>query len=219
MKKIFAVFIYILLLTGCDAWSVAPQPFPVWTPIPSRTPEVVTATPIILSPTPGETATPSLTSTAASIPTNTETPSPVATLPPATSTETLTAIPVQSVSVDILGCNTSIDISHGMGEVTNAYVTVKNTGNVDLPNTCSLLRALDEDREHPDKKVCIPNLPVQNQVTLKLTVDSAYQQNTIIQVDTSSNDVLLLRVDKQSCTDIGLFGGEPTDLGVIKPAQ
>lgn len=219
MKKIFAVFIYILLLTGCDAWSVAPQPFPVWTPIPSRTPEVVTATPIILSPTPGETATPSLTSTAASIPTNTETPSPVATLPPATSTETLTAIPVQSVSVDILGCNTSIDISHGMGEVTNAYVTVKNSGNVDLPNTCSLLRALDEDREHPDKKVCIPNLPVQNQVTLKLTVDSAYQQNTIIQVDTSSNDVLLLRVDKQSCTDIGLFGGEPTDLGVIKPAQ
>lgn len=106
-----------------------------------------------------------------------------------------------------------------MGEVTNAYVTVKNTGNVDLPNTCSLLRALDEDREHPDKKICVPNLPVQNQVTLKLTVDSVYQQSTIIQVDTSSNDVLLLRVDRQSCTDIGLFGGEPTDLGVIKPTQ
>ncbi|MBP6178001.1 MAG: hypothetical protein KA473_03350 [Anaerolineales bacterium] len=219
MKKIFAVIIYILLLTGCDAWSVAPQPFPVWTPIPSRTPGVVTATPIILSPTPGEIAAPSLTFTPVSISTNTETPSPVATLPPATPTETPTNIPVQSVSVDILGCNTSIDISHGMGEVTNAYVTVKNTGNVDLPNTCSLLRALDEDREHPDKKICVPNLPVQNQVTLKLTVDSVYQQSTIIQVDTSSNDVLLLRVDRQSCTDIGLFGGEPTDLGVIKPTQ
>ncbi len=219
MKKIFAVIIYIFLLTGCDAWSVAPQPFPVWTPIPSRTPGVVTATPIILSPTPGEIAAPSLTFTPVSISTNTETPSPVATLPPVTPTETPTNIPVQSVSVDILGCNTSIDISHGMGEVTNAYVTVKNTGNVDLPNTCSLLRALDEDREHPDKKICVPNLPMQNQVTLKLTVDSVYQQSTIIQVDTSSNDVLLLRVDRQSCTDIGLFGGEPTDLGVIKPTQ
>ncbi len=116
-----------------------------------------------------------------------------------------------------MGCNTSIDIMHGMGEVTNAYVTVKNTGNVDLPNACALLRALDEDREHPDKKKCIPNLPAQNQVTLKLTVDSAYKQDTAIQVDASSNDVLLLRVDKRSCTDIGLFGGAPPDIGIVKP--
>jgi hypothetical protein len=121
--------------------------------------------------------------------------------------------------VDILGCNTSIDITHGMGEVTNSYVTIKNTGTVDLPNTCALLRAIDEDREHPDKQVCVNNLPVQYQVTLKLTVDSAYQQNTVIQVDATSNDVILLRVDKPSCTDIGLFGGAPTDLGVVKPIE
>jgi len=106
-----------------------------------------------------------------------------------------------------------------MGEVTNAYVTVKNTGTVDLPNTCALLRAIDEGREHPNKKMCVANLPLQNQVTLKLTVDSTYKQNTVIQVDTSSNDVLLLRVDKPSCTDIGLFGGTPSDVGVIKPIQ
>jgi hypothetical protein len=106
-----------------------------------------------------------------------------------------------------------------MGEVTNAYVTVKNTGTVDLPNTCALLRAIDEDREHPDKQVCVANLPAQNQVTLKLTVDSAYKQDTIIQVDVSSSGILLLRVDKPSCTDIGLFGGAPPDLGVIKPIQ
>jgi hypothetical protein len=121
--------------------------------------------------------------------------------------------------VDILGCNTSIDITHGMGEVTNAYVTVKNTGTVDLPNICALLRAIDEDREHPDKKVCVTNLPLQNQVTLKLTVDSVYKKDTIIQVDTTSNDVILLRVDKPSCTDIGLFGGAPSDVGVIKPIE
>lgn len=105
-----------------------------------------------------------------------------------------------------------------MGEVTNAYVTVKNTGNVDLPKTCALLRAIDEGRAHPDKQRCVDNLPVGNQVTLKLTVDSTYKQDTIIQVDASSNDQLLLRVDKQSCRDIDLFGGEPADLGVIKPS-
>jgi hypothetical protein len=72
---------------------------------------------------------------------------------------------------------------------------------------------------HPDKNKCVDNLPVQNQVTFKLTVDSTYKQGTIIQVDTSSNDVLLLRLDKQSCSDISLFGGAPADIGVIKPVQ
>ncbi len=106
-----------------------------------------------------------------------------------------------------------------MGEVTNAYVTLNNTGTLDLPNTCALLRALDEDREHPDKKVCVANLPIQNQVTLKLTVDSIFKQETVIQVDAISNDTILLRVDKPSCTDIGILGGTPSDIGVIKPIQ
>jgi len=208
MKK-FAIFM-VLLLTACDTFGYQPQPFPVWSPIPSRTPGVVTATPIVLTIPPNVvtltlplTETPSITPASA-----TETPS-----------STFTSVPIKSVEMDILGCNTSIDITHGMGEVTNAYVTVKNTGNVDLQNTCGLLRAIDEDREHPDKKACVPNLPVQHQVTLKLTVDSAYQQDTAIQVDASTNDLLLLRVDRQSCTDIGLFGGAPNDTGVIKPFQ
>jgi len=139
-----------------------------------------------------------------------------------TATETSpseTATPVRSLSVDILGCNTSIDITHGMGEVTNAYVTLKNTGDADLPDTCGLLRAADEGREHPDKKVCVPDLPVHNQVTLKLTVDSTYKQETAIQVDALSNEALLLRVDKPSCTDISLFGGAPSDLGVVTPMR
>jgi hypothetical protein len=131
----------------------------------------------------------------------------------------MTSTPVQAVQVDIIGCNTSIDSTHGMGEVTNVLVTVKNTGTIGLSNLCSLLRASDEDREHPDKKVCVTELPPQNQVTFKLTVDTTYQQDTAIQVDTSSNDFLLLRVDKQSCTDIGLFGGEPADIGIIKPIE
>lgn len=218
MKKILIFIILAFSIGACDIWNAQPQPFPVWTAIPSRTPGVVTATPIIITLTSIGTTIPGATPVPVLL-TNTDTPAP--TLVPVTiaPTNAPTIAAVQSVAVDILGCNTSIDITHGMGEVTNAYVTVKNTGTVDLPNTCALLRAIDEDREHPDKKVCIPNLPAQNQVTLKLTVDSAYKQDTVIQVDASSNEVILLRVDRPSCTDIGLFGGAPSNLSVITPIQ
>ena len=224
MKKGLSTLLACLIfLSACDTWGVPPQPFPVWTPIPSRTPGVVTATPFILLPPTFPTII-TETPTASTLvfsptPSATETPSPTFTSVPIIPSDTPTTAPVQAVAVDILGCNTSIDITHGMGEVTNAYVTVKNTGTVDLPNTCSMLRALDEDREHPDKKVCMTNLPAQYQVTLKLTVDSAYKQDTLIQVDVTSNDIIFLRVDKPSCTDIGLFGGAPSDVGVIKPIQ
>ena len=222
MKRIFAFAIIILLTSACDVWVNLPQPLPIGTPVPSSLPNIITATPIILAPPSLETATQGviILTPVTVTSTFTETPSPTATFTFTPFIPTNTPVtPVQALNVDILGCNTSIDILHGMGEVTNAYVTIKNTGTADLPNTCALLRAIDEDREHPDKKVCVANLPVGNQVTLKLTVDSAYNNATIIQVDASSNDLLLLRVDKQSCTDIGLFGGAPADVGVIKPIQ
>jgi hypothetical protein len=223
MKKLSALLGLIFILTACDTLSAPPQPFPVWTIISTRTPIIVTATPIIITLPFTETAIPGVTVLVPVTLTNTEVPSPTPTntlIPPTeTPAPTFTSTAMQSVVVDILGCNTSIDITHGMGEVTNAYVTMKNTGTVDLPNSCAMLRAIDEDRVHPDKKKCVDNLPTQNQVTLKLTVDSTYKQNTVIQVDASSNDVLLLRVDKPSCTDIGLFGGAPSDIGLIKPIQ
>lgn len=106
-----------------------------------------------------------------------------------------------------------------MGEVTNAYAIIKNTGTVDLPNTCALLRALDEGREHPNKKMCVGTLPVQSQVTVKLTVDSTFRENTVIQIDVTANDAILLRVDRQSCRDIKIFGGTPSDVGVIKSTK
>ncbi|MCJ7432099.1 MAG: hypothetical protein MUO77_01285 [Anaerolineales bacterium] len=212
MKKRLALIIFPFLLSACIDWSVSPQLFPVWTTIPTRTPGIVTATPIIIFGT-GTSLPFTFTPDTITI-TPSETPNMAITEPPA---PTATTTPFQAVDVTILGCNTSIDITHGMGEVTNAYVTVKNTGNTDLLNTCALLRAIDEGREHPDKKRCVDNLPIGNQVTQKLTVDSTYQQSTIIQVDVSSNDVLLLRVDKQSCTDISLSGGAPSDAGMIKP--
>ncbi|MBL8089653.1 MAG: hypothetical protein JNJ43_04970 [Anaerolineales bacterium] len=211
MKKTLSL-LFLLFLTACDTWGVAPQPFPVWTAIPSSTPSIVTATPLVIPP-PALTVISPVTETTSPIPPPTFTPTV------AVPTTTFTLAPIQSVDIVILGCNTSIDILRGMGEVTNAYVTLKNTGTVDLPNACGFLRAIDEDREHPDKKVCVSNLPAQNQVTLKLTVDSTYRKDTIIQVDALSNEVVLLRIDKQSCRDISLFGGAPVDVGVIKPIQ
>ncbi|HEY6075035.1 MAG TPA: hypothetical protein VIV15_17055 [Anaerolineales bacterium] len=217
MRKALAIILIMLALSGCDAWNVAPQPFPVWTPIPTRTPGVVTATPLILIPT--MTASPTsnvpltFTSTVES-PTVTNT----AVIGPVTETFAPPSTPFTAVQVDVLGCNTGLDVTHGMGEVTNAYVVLKNTGTVDLPNGCALLRAADEDRVHPDKSKCVDMLPSGYQVTLKLTVDSTYKVDTVIQVDASSNSTLLLRVDRPSCTDIDLSaGGAPLDVGVVKP--
>lgn len=220
MKRIMVFLLIAASLTSCELWGVAPQPFPVWTAIPTQTPGIVTPTPFIIPPPVFvNTNTPASNVTVISpvTPENTITPSPSLTFTPLQPTETFTSAPTQSLNLNILGCNTSIDITHGMGEVTNAYVTLKNTGSIDLPNTCALLRAIDEDREHPDKKVCVTNLPAQRQVSLKLTVDSHYNVDTIIQVDVLSNEITLLRLDKQSCRDIGLFGGAPSDLGEIKP--
>ena len=106
-----------------------------------------------------------------------------------------------------------------MGEVTNAYVTIKNRGTSDLPSVCATLRAIDEDREHPDKTKCVATLPANHQVTLKLTVDSHYQVGTVIQVDVTSNGVIASRVDRQACTDIDILKSKPGDLGVVKPVE
>jgi len=111
--------------------------------------------------------------------------------------------------VEVLGCNTSIDITHGMGEVTNAYVVLKNNTGNDLPNLCTTLFALDEGRVHPDKTVCMPFLEHGRQVTVKLTVDSTYKVDTPIQVEVKSNETLLARIPQDSCTDIGLFAPGP----------
>jgi len=106
-----------------------------------------------------------------------------------------------------------------MGEVTNAFVTLKNNTGVDLSNVCATLYALDEGRIHPDKTVCVPSLAHGQQVTLKLTVDSTYQQNSPIQIEVKSNETLLSRVGQESCTDIGLFAPSPGSLLTPVPIQ
>jgi hypothetical protein len=105
-----------------------------------------------------------------------------------------------------------------MGEVTNSFVTLKNTGGVELTNIKATLFALDEGREHPDKTVELVSLPVANQVTIKLTADSTYRQETPIQVEVTSDQGLFPREGLASCRDIGLFAPNPDSLNTPIPS-
>ena len=219
MKKYFALILMALASSACSGWTIQPLPNNPPTPfLPSTlTPSIFTATPVVIGAT--STLTPSVSTstpaaTATTLATNTNVPlsdTPVV---------TFTSAPGQpAVFVEILGCNTSIDVTHGMGEVTNAFVTLKNTGNVDLINLTTTLMALDEGREHPDKTVDTTFLQMGYQVTLKLTVDSTYQEETPIQVEVRSEAGLFHRVGAESCRDIGLFAPDPTSLNTPMPSQ
>jgi uncharacterized membrane protein len=106
-----------------------------------------------------------------------------------------------------------------MGEVTNAFVTLKNSGGVGLTNIKTTLFALDEGREHPDKTIEITALPVGYDVTLKLTVDSTYRQETPIQIEVTGDNGLFQRVGSASCRDIGLLVPNPNGLYTPVPSN
>ena len=103
-----------------------------------------------------------------------------------------------------------------MGEVTDAFVTIRNPTSSDIADLCATLYALDEGRPHPDKTKCIPILAPGYQATFKLTVDTTYEQKTPIQVDVNSGASLLLRVGEPACTEIGVLAPAPDELGVPK---
>jgi len=219
MKKIIPTLFLAFLLSSCNGWIIQPLPYTPPTPfLPfTQTPAIFTATPVVIgvsSSTPAViTFTPSVTTFPTFTPTNT---------PPGvviSSTPSATAQPGSpAVSVTVLGCNTSIDITHGMGEVTNAFVTLKNTGGIELTNIKVTLFALDEGREHPDKTVELTSLPIGYQVTIKLTADSTYQQETPIQVEVTTNQGAFPREGLASCRDIGLFAPNPSGLNTPVPA-
>ena len=209
-----------LALAACGGWPGPVISYQPATVLPSHTPLIRTPTPIIVSPAPSTLPTVLITLTPASA-TPTPTTTPAETLTP-TPTDTPTAatssaLPVPSLTATILGCDTSVDILHGMGEVTDAYVTVADVGQADATDVCATLSGLDEGRPHPDKTKCLASLPNGFQVTWKLTVDTTYEKNTPIQVDVTSNQVLVTRVGQASCVEIGLLLPSIGDLGVIKP--
>ena len=104
-----------------------------------------------------------------------------------------------------------------MGEVTNAFVVLRNTGGVELTNLNVTLNALDEGRVHPDKTVEVPLLPIGYKATLKLTVDSTYKAETPIQIEVSGDAGLFQRLGVDSCKDIGVLAPNPDSLNTPMP--
>jgi hypothetical protein len=215
MKRTIPLMLAMLLLASCNGWVIQPGPYNPPTPFlpPTQTPSIFTATPIVVgaaSATPQiATSTPIPFITATFVPTLIPSDTPVITQPS-------TSIG-PSVSVEVLGCNTSIDVTHGMGEVTNAFVVLRNTGGVEFTNLKVTLNALDEGREHPDKTVEVASLPIGYKDTLKLTVDSTYKQDTPIQIEVADQAGLFQRVGADSCKDIGIFAPNPDSLNTPVP--
>jgi hypothetical protein len=216
MKKTVFPILLMLLTASCNGWVIQPGPFNPPTPFlpPTNTPSVVSATPVVIAVSATSTV-PILTSTSIPFITATGEQTLIAANTPASIQTTVPGGP--AVSVEILGCNTSIDVTHGMGEVTNAYVVLRNTGGVELTNLNTTLRALDEGREHPDKTVEVSSLLAGYKVTLKLTVDSTYQEETPVQVEVTADGGLFQRIGAESCKDIGLFAPNPNDLTTPVP--
>ncbi len=221
MKKLISVFLAMFVLTSCNGWFFQPSPYNPPTPFlpPTKTPSIVTPTPVVVG---ANSATPNV---ATAIPVITNTPFPFITntpivIPTDTPSSTATiAVGAPAVSVEVLGCNTSIDVTHGMGEVTNAFITLRNSGNLLLTNMRTTLFALDEGREHPDKTVEAASLPIGYEITLKLTVDSTYQEETPIQIEVTADGGLFQRVGENSCRDIGLFAPDPASLNTPVPVN
>ncbi len=169
----------------------------------SRTPRIVTGTPglrfVTLSPTPTATST----HTEILTPTPTVSPSPTSKPP--------------KLELSILGCDTSIDLAHQMGEVTNAYISLSNTGQSAASNVCAVLSASDEGRPHPDKLGCALSLPPSARVTFKLTVDTGLGVDSLIRVDVSSAEKISVSVLGGSCKAIGAPKQALDPFGVVEP--
>ena len=131
--------------------------------------------------------------------------SPSTAMPTVTLTATSippTVTPASDIDISILGCDIGIDISHRMGEVTNAYVTVRNKGTSDAVNVCATLSAGDEDQVHPDKTQCVPSVPAGYEVTQKLTVDTRNNVTAYINVAVTLGEGLHKEVTVENCLGI-----------------
>ena len=226
MKRLIVILAFLsLVLSACGyiGWvTAAPDIYRI---TPSRPPTILTLTPVIIYPTTSATLPPPPSFTP--IPTLVTDSSPTFTITSTitvtpTITETSTASPTFTdtpppLEITLLGCDTGFDVTHGMGEVTNAYVIVANREGPDLTNVCATLSAADEGRVHPDKTVCAPSLPRGFQVTLKLTIDTTFQANTIVQVSLTSDQGLSANGGGLACKDIGAFMPAAEVIGVLQP--
>lgn len=117
-------------------------------------------------------------------------------------TATVTPTPMPELNVLILGCDTGIDLSHRMGEVTNAWVTVQNAGRTEATSVQIVLSAQDEVSEHPDKSFYIQHLPAEYQITLKLTVDTVGGKDSNAKVLVTSDQGATAVASKLACKNL-----------------
>ena len=195
MVQKWLILLLLICLTACEGLKL-----PLFPPTPVISPSPL---PGIISPTPPYSSTNSPSYTLTLTPTSTFTTSPSPTLGP--------------LGLDLIGCNTSLDINHGLGEVTNAFPLIQNRTGEDLTNVCATLSASDEAKLHPDKTACTPALPAGYQVTLKLTVDTGFRQDTSIKVDVSTDQGVTTFASKPSCRNVGLPGWVPGKVGLVEP--
>lgn len=179
----FSMVIVVCLLAGCSGGA---------TPAPdlqatidtlnrqnTRQAAPVTATPVIVTPIP-----------------------PTSTAPAPTSPKMLpTGSGLGGLQVDLQGCTTSIDITHGLGEVTNAFIIIRNTGSA-AANLYAELSASDEGKLHPDKLKCLPRLPEDSQVALKLTVDTTYRESTLLKVTLTADGGVRVVSNEMNCKSL-----------------
>ena len=215
-----AIYLLVIIL-ACVAVSCEPPPEPLSATAINQTVQAAIAATqtAMLTPSPTTTATataiPSATFTqtpsprASATPTITFTPTPTPTwtrtltpLPTAIRTATTSPLPPR-LTTTILGCETGLDITHGLGEVTNAYVLVRNPLNTELTNVCLVLGANDEGKPHPDKSHCFASLRAGYEVTTKLTVDTEFRKLTSIQVAVTTNQGVTDQAIGTECRAIG----------------
>lgn len=146
-----------------------------------------------------------LTSTIAPAPTATWTLTPRVPTPTSTTTPTNAPQP-PGLTTTILGCDTGLDIAHGLGEVMNAYVRVRNTSGGDLTNVCVILNATNEGKPHPDKSRCFNTLKLNYEVTTKLTVDTQSGTPTTLSVTTTNTQGLNSTVSGAGCRALDSAG-------------
>lgn len=191
---------FVFILASCSGWTIprlgappgaSPSPLPgIISPTPPFQPSVTPSGTLTLTPT----LTSTLTSTATASPTT-----------------------AGALELDLLGCNTSLDITHGLGEVTNAYPVIRNRTGADATDVCATLAASDEAKAHPDKTVCTSALPAGYQVTLKVTVDTGFRQDTSIAVAVVTQQGLTAYAERPSCRDLGFPGWLPGKVGLVEP--
>ena len=220
MKRVTTFILIAFLLASCNGWIIQPLPGNPPTPfLPfTQTPSVFSPTPLIigvasLTPAP---------SVATLTPSTTPFPTLTGSAAPATLTSTNTSTPLPTtlgLAIKPLRCNTRADFSHGMGEVTNAFILLKNTGGIELTNIKTTLNVLDPGLQiHPDQSIMTAVLPVGYQVTIKLTADTTTNSPTPIQVKVTSDQGEFPIEGLPSCTDIGFGAPDPTGLNTPIPS-